>query len=206
MSTDTVADFGLCREANSHEVSGKVAIKWTAPEAVRHNQFTPASDMWSFGVLLWEIYSFGRLPYLGISVNDVLAEVESGYRLPRPDACPAELYTIMQRAWQAVPRARPQFCGVLDQLQAIWRRPSPLQLPSAQLVSSPPTTTSASLSPIPKSPPNSSPAPLSGNFNHPLFTLSSGSIPMEKTIPLPAPPKTTASPFTCGSKSYTRVV
>lgn len=104
-----IADFGLCRETDSYELGGRVPIKWTAPEAVKCNQFSPMSDMWSFGVVLWEIYSFGKLPYSGISVQHVVAEIEQGYRLPCPPSCPAEIYSLMDAAWVINPAHRPNF-------------------------------------------------------------------------------------------------
>lgn len=114
-----LGDFGMCRQTESQESSWKVPVKWTSPEAVRLNNFTHASDMWSFGVLLWEIYSYGRLPYLGIQVNDVIREVENGLRLPRPDNCPVYMYTLQQRAWSLLPDRRPTFEQTLAELRRL---------------------------------------------------------------------------------------
>ncbi len=114
-----LGDFGMCRETDSQEASWKVPVKWTSPEAVRLNAFTHASDMWSFGVLLWEIYSYGRLPYLGIQVNEVIREVENGLRLPRPDNCPVYMYALQQRAWSLLPDRRPTFEETLAELRRL---------------------------------------------------------------------------------------
>eukprot|EP00091_Calanus_sinicus_P009263 TRINITY_DN21751_c0_g1_i1.p1 TRINITY_DN21751_c0_g1~~TRINITY_DN21751_c0_g1_i1.p1 ORF type:complete len:193 (+),score=15.20 TRINITY_DN21751_c0_g1_i1:343-921(+) len=95
-----VADFGLASTDGATIESGKLPIKWTAPEALRHSQFSNKSDMWSFGILLWEIYSFGRVPYPRIPLGDVVKHVEKGYQMEAPEGCPAQVYTIMKDAWE----------------------------------------------------------------------------------------------------------
>ena len=81
----------------------QLPIKWTAPEALRTQAFSSKSDMWSFGVLLWEIYSYGRVPYPRIPLADVVKHVEKGYRMEAPEGCPPGIYDIMKRVsvvWQ----------------------------------------------------------------------------------------------------------
>ncbi|XP_037080596.1 tyrosine-protein kinase CSK-like [Pollicipes pollicipes] len=114
-----IADFGLAREECFNQEGGKFPIKWTAPEALKESKFSNKSDMWSFGVLLWEIYSFGRVPYPRIPLSDVVRYVASGYRMEAPEWCPPEVYQIMKEAWGADPEARPTFYEVERRLQAI---------------------------------------------------------------------------------------
>ncbi|XP_045156725.1 tyrosine-protein kinase CSK-like isoform X1 [Mercenaria mercenaria] len=116
--TAKVSDFGLANRVdyNPAQVGGKFPIKWTAPEALRDNKFTSKSDMWSFGILLWEIYSFGRVPYPRIPLADVVMHVERGYRMEAPEGCPPEIYTIMTEAWKGDPEKRPTFKIVLQKL------------------------------------------------------------------------------------------
>lgn len=111
-----VADFGLASTDGATIDSGKLPIKWTAPEALRHSQFSNKSDMWSFGILLWEIYSFGRVPYPRIPLGDVVKHVEKGYQMEAPEGCPAQVYTIMKDAWELEPDRRPTFASSRDSL------------------------------------------------------------------------------------------
>ncbi|WAR00882.1 CSK-like protein, partial [Mya arenaria] len=116
-----VSDFGLANriDYNPAQVGGKFPIKWTAPESLRDNKFTSKSDMWSFGILLWEIYSFGRVPYPRIPLADVVMHVERGYRMEAPEGCPPEIYTIMTDAWKKDPKERPTFATVQKRLQEL---------------------------------------------------------------------------------------
>jgi len=104
-----VSDFGLASTDGDTQESGKLPIKWTAPEALRHSQFSAKSDMWSFGVLLWEIYSFGRVPYPRIPLADVVKHVEKGYQMEAPEGCPQQVYAVMKDAWALEPNKRPSF-------------------------------------------------------------------------------------------------
>ncbi|XP_042861827.1 tyrosine-protein kinase CSK-like [Penaeus japonicus] len=104
-----VCDFGLAHEMNLKLDGGKFPIKWTAPEALRHSKFSNKSDMWSFGILLWEIYSFGRVPYPRIPLADVMKHVEKGYRMEAPDLCPPEVYQLMKDSWNENCNRRPTF-------------------------------------------------------------------------------------------------
>ncbi|XP_069463963.1 tyrosine-protein kinase FRK [Ambystoma mexicanum] len=111
-----VADFGLARVFQKDEdriyeprQETKLPIKWTAPEAVRHNKFSIKSDVWSFGILLSEIVTFGKMPYPGMTGMQVIQQLEKGYRIPHPANCPQELYEIMLQCWHKVPDERPTF-------------------------------------------------------------------------------------------------
>ncbi|XP_048204947.1 tyrosine-protein kinase HCK isoform X2 [Perognathus longimembris pacificus] len=108
-----IADFGLARIIEDNEYTAregaKFPIKWTAPEAINFGSFTIKSDVWSFGILLMEIVTFGRIPYPGMSNPEVIRALEHGYRMSRPEHCPAELYNIMTRCWKNRPEERPTF-------------------------------------------------------------------------------------------------
>ncbi|KAI5627988.1 tyrosine-protein kinase Lyn isoform X1, partial [Silurus asotus] len=114
-----IADFGLARVIEDNEYSAregaKFPIKWTAPEAINYGSFTIKSDMWSFGILLYEIVTFGKIPYTGLSNSEVMARVQRGYRMQCPENCPAELYEIMGSCWKAKPEERPTF----DYIQSV---------------------------------------------------------------------------------------
>ncbi|XP_071035198.1 tyrosine-protein kinase CSK [Parasteatoda tepidariorum] len=117
LMNEEVCDFGLARERCFNLEGGKFPIKWTAPEALRHSNFSNKSDMWSFGILLWEIYSFGRVPYPRIPLADVVKHVEKGYRMEAPEGCPSDIYDIMKQAWDLEPENRPNFIDVLKRLE-----------------------------------------------------------------------------------------
>ncbi|RWS13873.1 Tyrosine-protein kinase CSK-like protein [Dinothrombium tinctorium] len=117
-----VCDFGLAREESFNLEGGKFPIKWTAPEALKYHRFSNKSDMWSFGILLWEIYSFGRVPYPRIPLVDVVKHVEKGYKMEAPDGCPSEIYEIMRQAWDLDPEARPSFAVVLKKLESFLKK------------------------------------------------------------------------------------
>uniref|UniRef100_A0A0N5AC59 Tyrosine-protein kinase n=1 Tax=Syphacia muris TaxID=451379 RepID=A0A0N5AC59_9BILA len=108
-----IADFGLARLMRENEYEARVGarfpIKWTAPEAANYNRFTIKSDVWSFGILLTELVTYGRLPYPGMTNAEVLQQVENGYRMPCPNDCPQALYEIMLQCWHKEPEKRPTF-------------------------------------------------------------------------------------------------
>ncbi|XP_026230368.1 tyrosine-protein kinase Lyn isoform X2 [Anabas testudineus] len=114
-----IADFGLARVIEDDEYSAregaKFPIKWTAPEAINYGSFTIKSDMWSFGVLLYEIITYGKIPYPGMTKGEVISSVQRGYRMPRPDNCPIELYNMMMSCWKNKPEDRPTF----DYMQSV---------------------------------------------------------------------------------------
>ncbi|EJW78078.1 FYN oncogene transcript [Wuchereria bancrofti] len=108
-----IADFGLARLIRENEYEARVGarfpIKWTAPEAASYNRFTVKSDVWSFGILLTELVTYGRLPYPGMTNAEVLQQVDNGYRMACPVGCPAALYDIMLQCWHKEPEKRPTF-------------------------------------------------------------------------------------------------
>uniref|UniRef100_A0A674CKT1 Tyrosine-protein kinase n=1 Tax=Salmo trutta TaxID=8032 RepID=A0A674CKT1_SALTR len=108
-----IADFGLARIIEDNEYTAregaKFPIKWTAPEAINYGSFTIKSDVWSFGILLTEIISYGRTPYPGMTNPEVIRSLERGYRMQRTDSCPQELYDVMLECWKNKPEDRPTF-------------------------------------------------------------------------------------------------
>nr|XP_034979541.1 tyrosine-protein kinase HCK isoform X2 [Zootoca vivipara] len=108
-----IADFGLARVIDDNEYTAregaKFPIKWTAPEAINFGSFTIKSDIWSFGILLMEIITYGRTPYPGMSHQEVIRALERGYRMPRTEDCPEELYEVMMQCWKRKPEDRPTF-------------------------------------------------------------------------------------------------
>ncbi|XP_025022907.1 tyrosine-protein kinase Blk [Python bivittatus] len=107
-----VADFGLARIIENEYLAqegAKFPIKWTAPEAINYGLFTIKSDVWSFGILLTEIITYGQTPYPAMMNHDVIRHLEQGYRMPRPESCPSELYAIMLKCWKNNPEERPTF-------------------------------------------------------------------------------------------------
>lgn len=108
-----IADFGLARLIEDNEYTArqgaKFPIKWTAPEAAMYGRFTIKSDVWSFGILVCELVTKGRIPYPGMSNREVLEQVEKGYRMPCPSGCPPSLHDLMKQCWKGDPEERPTF-------------------------------------------------------------------------------------------------
>ncbi|KAL9825100.1 LOW QUALITY PROTEIN: tyrosine-protein kinase Fgr [Geothlypis trichas] len=108
-----IADFGLARLIEDDEYTArqgaKFPIKWTAPEAALFGRFTIKSDVWSFGILLTELVTKGRVPYPGMNNREVLEQVERGYRMQCPGSCPPSLHELMVQCWKREPEERPTF-------------------------------------------------------------------------------------------------
>lgn len=92
-------------------------IKWTAPEALLYNRFSVKSDVWSFGITIYEVITYGRLPYPGMLNAEVLEKVKKGLRMPRAPGCPSDLYDIMLDCWKEIPEERPTFERLQWQLE-----------------------------------------------------------------------------------------
>ncbi|CAJ0582416.1 unnamed protein product, partial [Mesorhabditis spiculigera] len=132
-----IGDFGLTRyiySESSQYVSkgGRLPLKWMSPEAIRHYEFSTKSDVWSFGVLLFEVITLGGSPYPCIQPADMLDFLEKGGRMEQPDNCPDEYYDIMNDCWQLNPASRPDFSAIrqklASQLEEVTEEYSYLQL------------------------------------------------------------------------------
>ncbi|KAI4585171.1 hypothetical protein MJG53_006705 [Ovis ammon polii x Ovis aries] len=127
-----VSDFGLTRLLDNFDGTyetqgGKIPIRWTAPEAIAHRIFTTASDVWSFGIVMWEVLSFGDKPYGEMSNQEVMKSIEDGYRLPPPMDCPAPLYELMKNCWAYDRARRPPFHRLKAQLEHLQANPHSLR-------------------------------------------------------------------------------
>ncbi|XP_077598933.1 protein tyrosine kinase 2aa isoform X4 [Stigmatopora nigra] len=98
---------------------GKLPIKWMAPESINFRRFTSASDVWMFGVCMWEILMYGIKPFQGVKNNDVIGRIENGERLAMPPQCPPTLYSLMTKCWSYDPSKRPRFTELKTQLNTI---------------------------------------------------------------------------------------
>lgn len=125
-----ISDFGLSREMaddNYYKASagGKWPVKWYAPESVYYGKFTHKSDGWSFGVTMWEIWSFSAVPYDDATGREVLEMLDRGQRLAKPKGCSDDVYKIMRANWEYKPEERPTFKASMESLQALlpskWR-------------------------------------------------------------------------------------
>ncbi|CAB3992692.1 tyrosine- kinase Fer isoform X1 [Paramuricea clavata] len=116
-----ISDFGMSRETDLYECSNmrEIPVKWTAPEALNYTQYTSASDVWSFGVLLWETYSLGNTPYPGKGNKETREQVDRGYRMPPPLGTPTAIYDLMKQCWEYEPKDRPQFRTIRAKLMQI---------------------------------------------------------------------------------------
>ncbi|XP_062258944.1 ephrin type-A receptor 6-like isoform X2 [Platichthys flesus] len=132
-----VSDFGLSRVLEDDpeaaytttvlfEQGGKIPIRWTAPEAISYRKFSSASDAWSYGIVMWEVMSYGERPYWEMSNQDVILSIEEGYRLPAPMGCPVALHQLMLHCWQKERNHRPKFTDVVSFLDKLIRNPSSL--------------------------------------------------------------------------------
>ncbi|KAF6261268.1 serine-threonine/tyrosine-protein kinase catalytic domain-containing protein [Scenedesmus sp. NREL 46B-D3] len=116
-----VADFGFSQARSNGSLSGSgsgacrgsVSVRWAAPEVLSQQAWSSASDVWSFGVVLWEIFSNGGEPYAAQSNQEVAHSVLSGARLARPARYPSEAYQLMLACWASQPEERPSFTGIL---------------------------------------------------------------------------------------------
>jgi focal adhesion kinase 1 len=119
-----LADFGLSRSMSDDQSyykasKGKLPIKWMSPESINFRRFTIASDVWMFGVCMWEILMLGVKPFQGVKNNEVLTKIDNGERLALPANCPPRLYSLMSQCWSYEPSKRPSFKEIKEILNEI---------------------------------------------------------------------------------------
>ncbi|XP_003741153.1 tyrosine-protein kinase Btk29A [Galendromus occidentalis] len=118
-----VADFGLARYVIDDEYTSsggtKFPIKWAPPEVLGYTRFSSKSDVWAYGVLMWEVYTCGKIPYGRAGNAEVVDHVQRGQRLERPRVCPRNVYSIMKACWEKFPEDRPTFRGIKSQLDRL---------------------------------------------------------------------------------------
>ncbi|XP_051552058.1 tyrosine-protein kinase Fer-like isoform X2 [Myxocyprinus asiaticus] len=121
-----ISDFGMSRQEDDgiYSSSGlkQIPIKWTAPEALNYGRYSSESDVWSYGILLWETFSLGVCPYPGMTNQQAREQVEKGYRMSCPQKCPDEVYRIMQQCWEYKPENRPKFADIQKELAAVKKK------------------------------------------------------------------------------------
>ncbi|XP_016373447.1 ephrin type-B receptor 2-like [Sinocyclocheilus rhinocerous] len=130
-----VSDFGLSRfleddtsdPTYTSALGGKIPIRWTAPEAIQYRKFTSSSDVWSYGIVMWEVMSYGERPYWDMSNQDVINAIEQDYRLPPPMDCPNALHQLMLDCWQKDRNNRPKFNQIVNTLDKMIRNPGSLK-------------------------------------------------------------------------------
>lgn len=112
-----IADFGLSRNIYSADYykaneNDAIPIRWMPPESIFYNRYTTESDVWAYGVVLWEIFSHGMQPYYGMGHEEVIYYVRDGHILSCPENCPLELYNLMRLCWSTHPSDRPSFSSI----------------------------------------------------------------------------------------------
>ncbi|KAM3861379.1 ephrin type-A receptor 7 isoform 2-T2 [Diretmus argenteus] len=121
--------FTAATDLRFTEQGGKIPVRWTATEAIQYRKFTSASDVWSYGVVMWEVMSYGERPYWDMSNQDVIKAIEEGYRLPAPMDCPPGLHQLMLDCWQKDRAERPKFDQIVGILDKMIRNPNTLKTP-----------------------------------------------------------------------------
>ncbi|KAK9305086.1 hypothetical protein QLX08_003773 [Tetragonisca angustula] len=117
-----ISDFGMSREEEEYIVSDgmkQIPIKWTAPEALNFGKYTSLCDVWSYGILMWEIFSKGGNPYSGMSNSQAREKIDAGYRMPAPENTPDEIYRLMLRCWEYEPEKRPHFDQIFTVVETL---------------------------------------------------------------------------------------
>lgn len=129
-----IADFGLSRNIYSADYykaneNDAIPIRWMPPESIFYNRYTSESDVWAYGVVLWETFSHGMQPYYGMAHEEVIYYVRDGNILARPDDCPVELYNLMRLCWSTHPADRPSFPSIHRILERMHQNMAPPQPP-----------------------------------------------------------------------------
>lgn len=122
-----IAGFGMTKCADDPDFNFrrglKMAIKWMAPEVLLYNKYSTKADIWSFGILMMEVFTYGKEPYEGMGSKEAFEHVQQGYRMPRPETCPSEIYDVILSCWSTNPPSRPSF-DFLNTFLHDWHSPS----------------------------------------------------------------------------------
>lgn len=122
-----ICDFGLakdCYACDEYVTEGgtPLPVKWMAIESIRDNVFTTKSDVWSFGITIWEIFSLGANPYPGMAIDGAFwKELASGYRMEKPELCPSDIYSLVEEMWNDREDERPTFLELKKKLRTFLR-------------------------------------------------------------------------------------
>ncbi|XP_062503314.1 uncharacterized protein LOC134180227 [Corticium candelabrum] len=125
-----IADFGLSRVFGGEKEyyvaanQGQWPLKWYAPESINFKRFSHKSDVWSYGVAIWEIFMLGRKPYGKILPRSIMEYIDSGKRLSKPDLCPQSVYEVMQSCWEYEQEDRPTFDEICQKMECFWKQRS----------------------------------------------------------------------------------
>ena len=180
-----VGDFGLSRITHNdgdgdeqvyvtaHQLL--LPIKWVSPEAIMTRHFSTRSDVWSFGVVLWEIFSLGQSPYPHMSAREVLQRVQTGYRMSQPNLCPEPIYRLMLECWHENPLRRPSFRGVYDALLRHYESIQQQQQQAASVASTQPSSSSIAAESAPPSMPSASVTTVAAAPQYPEYLADSES-------------------------------
>uniref|UniRef100_W5MUH6 Tyrosine-protein kinase n=1 Tax=Lepisosteus oculatus TaxID=7918 RepID=W5MUH6_LEPOC len=118
-----VSDFGMARfvldDQYTSSYGSKFPVKWSAPEVIQYCKFSSKSDVWSFGVLMWEVYSEGKMPYENQSNGEVVASISSGLRLLKPRLASEDIYQLMEWSWKEKPEDRPSFKLLISEIKLL---------------------------------------------------------------------------------------
>lgn len=118
-----VSDFGMTRfvldDQYTSSTGTKFPVKWASPEVFSFSRYSSKSDVWSFGVLMWEVFSEGKIPYENRSNSEVVEDISTGFRLYKPRLASPHVYQVMNHCWKEKPEDRPPFSRLLSQLAEI---------------------------------------------------------------------------------------
>lgn len=136
-----IADFGLARDIHGDEyyrkhTDGRLPVKWMALEALFDRVYTTQSDVWSYGILIWEIVTFGGSPYPGVPFEKLCDLLNDGYRMEKPVNCTEQLYRLMSDCWKRDPSSRPTFSAIVSELSQLLITISGVEYLQLQLIES----------------------------------------------------------------------
>jgi len=110
----------LSRTASFYKSENHVPVKWSSPEVLEYGSYTNKSDVWSFGIMLWEIFSYGDLPYSNCNNDIARLMIIQGKTMNAPPGSPVEIYEVMQKCWTKNPNQRPPFTEIFTEINTLW--------------------------------------------------------------------------------------